>query len=221
MRSKPDFPPGTSWKYSNTNYILAGMIIDRVTGHSWQDEVHDRIIGPLGLRHTYTPGTSPFVPDPHAIGYERFPLDDSENPSFGPTIDATALNPSWGGAAGEIISTTDDGNRFLQALVSGEVLRPAELAEMQQTVPAPPFEAAWPGVRYGLGLMWIPNSCGGAWSHGGDIHGFKTRNGVTPEGTRSVVVSINTDSMVPEPGTPAPPEDVTIDLIDHALCGTS
>ncbi|WNV88909.1 serine hydrolase domain-containing protein [Umezawaea sp. Da 62-37] len=212
-KSAPVFEPGTEWSYSNTNYALAGMIIAEVTGNTWQHEVQARIIRPLGLRDTYTPGTSPHVPGPHAVGYQRFTPESAD-------VDVTALNPSWGGAAGEIISTTADGNRFLRALVGGEVLRPAQLAEMQKTVRAAKFDEGWPGARYGLGLMWVPNSCGGSWSHGGDIHGFKTRNGVSPDGSRSVVVSINTDSMTPKPGVPAPTQDVTVDLIDHALCAT-
>jgi D-alanyl-D-alanine carboxypeptidase len=114
-----------------------------------------------------------------------------------------------------MVSTTEDGNRFLQALLGGEVLAPEQLAEMQRTVPAPPFEEHFPGVRYGLGIMFMPNSCGGYWSHGGDIHGFMTRNGVTPDGSRSVVVSINTDSLDPGPGP-----DPTLGLVEHALCGT-
>jgi D-alanyl-D-alanine carboxypeptidase len=211
VRTAPTFAPGAEWEYSNTNYVLAGMVVEKVTGHTWQQEVRSRIIRPLGLRDTVAPDTSPTIPGPHAIGYQRFSAE-------GPDIDATGLNPSWAGAAGAMISTTEDLNRFLRALLSGEVLRPAELAEMRRTVPATRFEAGWPGVRYGLGLMWIPNSCGGSWSHGGDIHGFLTRDGVTPDGSRSVVVSVNTDSMVPKPGVPAPTEDVAIDLIDHALC---
>jgi D-alanyl-D-alanine carboxypeptidase len=213
VKGPPTFEPGAEWEYSNTNYVLAGMIISRVTGHSWQHEVRERIIRPLGLRDTSAPDTSPSIPGPHAIGYQRFSLEGAD-------IDATELNPSWAGAAGAIISTTDDANRFLRALLSGRVLRPAQLAEMRTTVPATRFEAGWPGVRYGLGLMWIPNSCGGSWAHGGDIHGFMTRNGVSADGTRSVVVSVNTDSMVPKAGVPQPTKDVAIDLIDHALCGT-
>ncbi|MEV8507159.1 serine hydrolase domain-containing protein [Actinoplanes sp. NPDC051475] len=222
MAFEPEFTPGTSWNYSNTNYILAGMIIERVTGHRWQQEVQQRIVEPLGLRHTYTPGTYPQVPRPHAVGYERFPGPDAteDDPRYGEPIDATRLNPSFGGAAGEMISTTDDGNRFLRALLRGEVLRPAQLAEMRRTVPTnDSFRKNWPGARYGLGLMWIPNSCGGSWSHGGDIMGFMTRNGVTPDGGRSVVVTINTDSLKREPGVPAPSGDITRTLIDHALCG--
>ncbi|KNE79458.1 MULTISPECIES: serine hydrolase domain-containing protein [Streptomyces] len=224
LRHPPVFAPGTRWGYSNTNYILAGMIVEKATGHSWQHEVRTRVIEPLGLRHTYAPDTFPFIPGPHAVGYQRFAEKgleaDPADPRWGEPVDVTVGNPSWGGAAGEMISTTEDGNRFLRALLGGEVLRPAELAEMKKTVRAGEFDSAWPGVRYGLGLMWAPNSCGGVWFHGGDIPGFKTRNGVTGDGSRSVMVSVNTQSMVPEPGVPAPAGDETADLIDHALCGT-
>ena len=223
MTFPPDFAPGARWSYSNTNYMLAGMIIERVTGHTWQQEVQRRVVRPLGLRHTVLPGTSPEIPRPHAVGYERFPGPDAteEDPDYGEPIDATRLNPSWGGAAGEMISTTDDGNRFLQALIQGRVLKRAQLAEMLRTVPTnEEFRQNWPGARYGLGIMWIPNSCGGSWAHGGDIMGFRTRNGVTPDGARSVVVSINTDSTKPDPDAPAVDGDLTLELIDHALCGT-
>ncbi|WP_286900730.1 serine hydrolase [Thermocrispum sp.] len=155
------------------------------------------------------------------LRYERF-VDDltAENPQDGDPIDVTASNPSWGDAAGEMISTTADSNKFLRALVSGKVLRPRELAEMTRTVRAEPLDAAWLGARYGLGLVWIPNSCGGSWAHGGDIPGFMTRNGVSPDGRRSVTVSINTDSLVPAPDAPEVAGDVTADLIEHALCGS-
>jgi len=66
MQHPAYFAPGTGVAYSNTNYVLLGMIIDRVTGHSWADEVRARIIAPLGLRHTRTPGTYPFIDGPHA-----------------------------------------------------------------------------------------------------------------------------------------------------------
>jgi D-alanyl-D-alanine carboxypeptidase len=215
-------PKPQTWDYSNTNYMLAGLVIEAVTRHDWRDEVRDRILRPLDLRDTYTPRTSPFVPRPHAVAYERFPEKgleaDPEDPRYGRAIDVTLLNPSWGGAAGEMISTTEDGNRFLRALMSGRVLRPAQLAEMKKTVPATRFHPALPGARYGLGIMWTPTSCGGSWSHGGDIHGFKTRNGVTEDGRRSIMVSINTDSLVLPDGSTAPPLDVSLPLVEHALC---
>jgi D-alanyl-D-alanine carboxypeptidase len=222
LRSEREFAPGTSWNYSNTNYMLAGMVVERVTGNPWGDEVRDRILRPLGLRHTYSPGTTPTIARPHAVAYERFPGPDAteDDPDYGDPVDVTAQNPSWGGAAGDMISTTDDANRFLQALLSGRVLRPAQLAEMLRTVPTNDrFRENWPGVRYGLGIMWVPNPCGGFFTHGGDIPGFMTRNGATPDGARSVVVSVNTDSPWPEPGVPEPARDLTTDLVNHALCG--
>ncbi|WP_432543006.1 serine hydrolase domain-containing protein [Kineococcus sp. SYSU DK002] len=221
MTQAPTFAPGTSWNYSNTNYVLAGMVIEQVTGNTWEHEVRERIVRPLGLRHTTLPGSSSEIRGPHAIGYERFPGEGAtpEDPRYGEAIDATELNPSWAGAAGAIISTTDDVNTFLQALVSGRVLRPAQWVEMTATVPASEeFRTNWPGARYGLGIMWVPTSCGGMWAHGGDIQGFMTRNGVTPDGRRSVVVSFNTDSPVPQPGAQVPAGDIATELIDDALC---
>lgn len=221
MRSKPTFAPGTSWNYSNTNYMLAGMVIEAVTGRDWRDEVRDRIVTPLGLKDTTLPGTNPNVPAPHAVGYERFPGPGAtaEDPQYGKQIDATRQNVSWGGPAGEMISTIDDANTFLRALAGGRLLPPAQLAEMQRTVPVNSgFRQNWPGARYGLGLMRIPTTCGVSWSHGGDIMGFMTRNAVTADGSRSVVVSFNTDSPKRKKGVAAPKRDITLRLIDRALC---
>ncbi|UQU62689.1 beta-lactamase family protein [Couchioplanes caeruleus] len=222
MQFPADFPPGEKWNYSNTNYVVASMIIEKVTGHTWQQEVRRRIVKPLGLRHTYLPGTSAVIPRPHAVGYQRFPGPGAtvDDPRYGEPIDATLVNPSLAGPAGEMISTTEDADTFLRALVTGKVLRPAQLAEMQRTVDtSDELRARWPGARYGLGILWAGNSCGGYWSHGGDIPGFMTRNGVTPDGSRSVTVSINTDSLKPDPGVRLPAVDITTELIDHALCG--
>lgn len=214
MKHPPNFAPGTDWSYSNTNYTLVGMIIQKITGHDWQSEVQRRIIAPLGLRETTTPHTEAYLPGPHAVGYQRFSID-------GPVIDATVMNPSWGGAAGAIVSDTDDLNTFFRALVGGRLLKPAQLRQMQTTVPAHAFDRAWPNVQYGLGIMWIPTSCGGYWSHGGDIPGFKTRDGVSADGRRSVVLTINNDSLVPKAGATPAKYDVSMDLMEHAFCGTS
>jgi D-alanyl-D-alanine carboxypeptidase len=221
LRSKPDFAPGTAWSYSNTGYMLAGMIIEAVSGRTWQEEVRRQIVRPLHLTQTVLPGTRVDIPRPHAIGYERFPGPGAtpEDPKYGAAIDATLQNPSWGGPAGDMISTTRDAQRFLRALIGGRLLRPAELAEMRRTVPVNEgFQSIWPGAGYGLGLFWIPNPCGGRWSHGGDIMGYTTRNGISADGRRSVMVTINTNSLQRQPGVPAPPLDVTGKLIDNALC---
>jgi len=214
MKYAPTFAPGTGWEYSNTNYLLAGMIVKKVTGHDWQQEVQRRIIAPLGLRNTTAPYTDPHLPEPHAVGYQRFAKDEA-------AIDVTALNPSWAGAAGAIVSDTDDINTFLRALITGKLLKPAQLKEMQTTVPAPELDPVFQGARYGLGLMWVPASCGGYWSHGGDIHGFKTRDAVSADGRRSAVITMNTDSPVAKPGLPPLTQDMSVDLMEHAICGTA
>jgi D-alanyl-D-alanine carboxypeptidase len=210
MRHKPDFAPGTSWEYSNTNYILAGMIISKVTGHTWEQEVNERIIQPLGLRRTITPGTYSYIPGPHMDGYSSW--------GSGPSVDTTAINPSAAGAAGAMISTTADLTRFYTALMSGRLLPAAQLAEMETTVPAPPLYPIGNGARYGLGLMWIPLTCGGGYfTHGGDIPGYSTRDGVTPDGRRTVVVERtgdgDTSGLVTEHAMDA--------LVDQELCAPS
>jgi len=203
MQHAPDFAPGAEWEYSNTNYILAGMIINRVTGHSWQEEVNARIIRPLGLRHTITPGTDPSIPGPHLHGYSNF--------GSGPTIDVTLFNPTAADAAGEISSTTADLTTFYSALMRGRLLAPAQLAAMETTVSAP----IWPGARYGLGLMWVPLSCGGGYfGHAGGVPGYTTRDGVTPDGRRVAVVERTGDGDAPASGS----EQTTEALIDAQLC---
>ncbi|MBB5857739.1 serine hydrolase domain-containing protein [Amycolatopsis umgeniensis] len=168
------FAPGTKWEYSNTGYLLAGMVIEKVTGRPIQEQITERVIKKAGLKHTYWPQVGDQTiqgrhPQGYAIG----------NAATGKVIDATELDPSWGGAAGQLISTPSDLARFFRVLLEGKLLPAAQLAEMRKTVDAPLF----PGTKYGLGLMSNPLSCGGVyWGHGGDIHGFETRGGATEDG---------------------------------------
>lgn len=204
MQHPPLFAPGTSVSYSNTGYILLGMIINRVTGRSWASEVNARIIRPLGLRHTNTPGTFPFIAGPHAEGYHSF---GGVTP-----IDVTVFNPSGADAAGSIISTTADLSRFYRALAGGRLLAPAQLSEMETTVAVPQLAAVWPGGRYGLGLAWFPLSCGGGFfGHQGDVVGYHTWDAVTPGTGRTVVVSITGDGS-------ARTQQVLNNLVDQELC---
>lgn len=178
---RPKFSPGKGWSYSNTNYILAAMIIHEVTGRSWAREVNDRIIRPLDLRGTSTPGAFPFILGPHAHGYAAFGTPTS--------IDVTALNPSMAVGSGSIISTTHDLNRFYAALLGGRLLPPAQLDEMTTTMPAPEL-----GVKYGLGLGELPLPCGGSYfGHPGELLGYHTWGGVTRDGTRTAVVYVTSD----------------------------
>ncbi|MFG2642030.1 serine hydrolase domain-containing protein [Streptomyces sp. NPDC048370] len=184
LQHPADFAPGTSWKYSNTNYVLAGLIVQKVTGRPLAEEIDRRIIERIGLRHTYfpTPGEMT-IREPHPHGYLRGAADD-------PLRDITEIDPSWGWAAGQMVSTNSDLNRFFSALLAGRLLPSAQLAQMRSTVPA---EATFgPAARYGLGLVSRPLPCGGlSWGHGGSFPGYETRGGATDDG-RAANVAVTT-----------------------------
>ena len=194
------FPPGTSWSYSNTNYIVAGMLAERVTGHALADEIARRITRPLGLRDTYLPRRGDEkLPAPHAVGYV---------PTGGGLVDFSDYETTMAWAAGGLVSTPADLDRFYGALLGGRLLRPAQLAEMRRTVPA---NLGIPGARYGLGLGSIPLSCGEFWGHEGGILGFTNLAGVGPGGRRVTVV-------LNEQPTPAATGQHLLAATDAALC---
>ncbi|MGW3107165.1 serine hydrolase domain-containing protein [Streptomyces sp. NPDC001100] len=185
MSHKPDFAPGTSWHYSNTNYVLAGMVIQKVTGHSYATEIRDRIINPLHLRATSLPGTKVTVPNPSSRAYSKLAEETT-----GPTYDVTKLNPSIASSAGEMISDSADLDRFYGALLGGKLLPVKQLKEMQTTVPA----GDSPTTRYGLGISDIKLPCGvHLWGHDGGIHGSSSVVVATPDGRHSLAFNFNGD----------------------------
>ncbi|MEE6308685.1 serine hydrolase domain-containing protein [Plantactinospora veratri] len=212
MAHPPMFAPGTSWDYSNTNYILAGMLIERVTGRSWAAELRDRILRPLRLTETSTPGDRVHLPGPHARGYQQW------EPG-GPLDDTTLFNTTMAYTAGDLVSTPSDLVRFWQALQQGRLLAPAQLAEMRRTVLAETVQDYLPGARYGLGIMWSPNACGGYWSHGGDVPGMSTINGVTTDGRRAIVLSLTTQLAGDEAATAVLRR--ADGIVAEALCGSA
>ncbi len=195
------FAPGTSWKYSSTNYIVAGMLISKATGHSYATEIRRRVLRPLGLRSTFVPGDRTEIPGPHPRGYVA-------PGGSAPILDVTAFNPSIAGAAGGMISSASDLNRFLDALVHGRLLRPAQLREMMTTRPT-----SSPDRAYGLGLESRILPCGGVyWGHDGDIFGFQTAGGVTLDGRRVTVMATL------DPGSVEAQDDDMHAAVAAALC---
>ncbi|MEW1833200.1 serine hydrolase domain-containing protein [Streptomyces sp. NPDC088196] len=185
MSHKPDFAPGTSWHYSNTNYVLAGMVIQKVTGHSYATEIRDRIINPLHLKATSLPGTKVTMPSPSSRAYSKLAEETA-----GPTYDVTKLNPSIASSAGEMISDSADLDRFYGALLGGKLLHAKQLKEMQTTVPA----GDSPTTRYGLGISDIKLPCGvHLWGHDGGIHGSSSAVVATPDGRHSLAFNFNGD----------------------------
>ncbi|MFD0665873.1 serine hydrolase domain-containing protein [Thermocatellispora tengchongensis] len=203
LSHKASFAPGTKWEYSNTNYILLGLLVQKVTGRPIGEQVTDRIIKPLGLKDTYWPGIGEQgIRSPHPEGY-------AYRKPGAPLVEFTEMDPSWGWAAGQMIATPSDVNRFYRALLDGKLLKPAQLAEMRRTVKDESIPFGW---QFGLGLVKIKLSCGGhAWGHGGDIDGYETRDAATDDG-RAATVMVNA-----LPSTEAGAVKVN-QALDTALC---
>ncbi|ANS65283.1 alkaline d-peptidase [Streptomyces lincolnensis] len=185
MAHKPDFAPGTSWNYSNTNYVLAGLVIEKATGRPYGEEIRRRIIKPLELDGTSVPGTRVTVPQPSSRAYSKL-----AETATGPTYDVTKLNPSLAFSAGEMISDSADLNRFYSALLRGRLLPPKQLKQMKTTV----TDETFPNTGYGLGLMDHKLSCGvHVWGHGGGIHGSVSEAVTTADGRHSLAFNLNGD----------------------------
>ncbi|HDR7870994.1 MULTISPECIES: serine hydrolase domain-containing protein [Bacillus] len=178
----PNFAPGKSWSYSNTGYVLLGILIETVTGNSYAEEIENRIIEPLELSNTFLPGNSSVIPGTkHARGYIQ--LDEASEPK-----DVTYYNPSMGSSAGDMISTADDLNKFFSYLLGGKLLKEQQLKQMLTTVPTGEAELG----RYGLGIYEtkLPNGVS-IWGHGGSIPGFVTFAGGTLGGKHTLAVNLN------------------------------
>ena len=192
--------PGRVYKYSNTGYLLLGLVVEKATGTSSAEQVRRRIIRPLTLRNTSLPGTFPFLIGPHLHGY----LPVSENGQPARPVDITARNPSIMGAAGEMVSTTADLNRFYAALLGGELLEPAELAEMTGATPTS-------GYGFGIRRRTFPGCDRSALGNDGDALGYLTYSFATDDNRRRVTVSYT-------PWGPKEPEAQVDVLLSKALC---
>ncbi|MFF0444822.1 serine hydrolase domain-containing protein [Streptomyces sp. NPDC004609] len=186
MKHRPDFAPGEGWNYSNTNYILAGMIIEKVTGRSYGSEIERRVLRPLKLRSTSVPGNDHRVPRPASRAYSKLSADPNAR-----THDVTELNPSAAWAAGEMISDSADLHRFFSELLKGRLLPPKQMKEMTTTVSPDPQR---PEAGYGLGLLRLRLSCGTeVWGHSGGIHGSASEALMTRDTRHALTLNFNGD----------------------------
>ncbi|WP_051779016.1 serine hydrolase domain-containing protein [Streptomyces sp. NRRL S-241] len=186
----PDFAPGEGWTYSNTGYILAGLVIEKATGRSFADQVQERIARPLALGGTYVPGDDEHaLRGPHTRLYSKNNLPDADAEIH----DVTELNTTFAWAAGGMVSTTRDLNRFFGELLGGRLLPPAEQREMFAVRPTP--EGKWiPHTSYGLGISSIEVAPGvTVWGMGGAFHGSFCYTYGTRDGLHIVSQSINAD----------------------------
>jgi D-alanyl-D-alanine carboxypeptidase len=172
------FPPGEGFEYCNTNTILLGLVVQEVSGEPLNTYIQDKILAPLGMSHTSFPTTNAF-PEPHAQGYTVQTADGKETT-------ATDWDPSWGWAAGAMISTLDDMRIWAPALATGKLLTPQMQEQRLQTVGQPGMP---PQDGYGLGIF----NLGGWIGHNGSLPGYQTVTVYLPQKQTTLVIMINTD----------------------------
>jgi D-alanyl-D-alanine carboxypeptidase len=175
------FPPGTSFDYSNTNTVLLGLVVEKVTGQKLGDRFHDQLFVPAHLTETTFPNDATY-PEPHPEGYTVQTAD-------GKQATATNWNPSWGWAAGALISTLNDMNKWAKVLADGTLLKPETQAERFKSIP--PGESG-----YGLGLFRFAGWVG----HDGSLPGYQSLTLRLPERDTTMVILVNTDIEVPVQG---------------------
>ncbi|MDX2528332.1 serine hydrolase domain-containing protein [Streptomyces europaeiscabiei] len=182
-----EFAPGERQHYLNIGYTIAGLLVERVTGDSYERQVARRVLKPLGLRDTYFPGTDPRIVGPHNHGYQRMTLDDGTTG----LRDVTVWGVTDGWAAGDIVSTTADLERFTNALFRGRIVPRGPVLEEMFTVPkvvdftsGKPAEFAAGLARKVLGGREVWGKTGGRW-------GYNSAIASTRDGSRTVVYSVN------------------------------
>ncbi|MFD9903103.1 serine hydrolase domain-containing protein [Streptomyces sp. NPDC059063] len=187
--SRPDEPG--KWAYSDTNYILAGMVIEKATGGTYKKAVERFIIDPLALRGTTVPGPSPKVPAPHATHYSTL----FEEPPHAKVRDVTEFSPTVAFSAGELISTVSDVNTFMSTLLGGRLLPPAQQRALLDAVPVDGDKGhGGPEDLYGLGIRHFKLKQGcWAWGHGGMIPGSASRTAATADGRHVLTMNRNGD----------------------------
>jgi D-alanyl-D-alanine carboxypeptidase len=170
------FPPGTQTQYSNTNYILLGLVVEKVSHLPLARFLRERVIDPSCLRHTLFPYGAEF-PRPHAHGYTNQTLS-------GEVTDATDWNTSWAWAAGAMISNLRALRKWAYDVATGTLLTPETQAERTDFIPT-----GLPGVSYGLGLFDVNGWIG----HDGSIPGYQSLTIYLPGQHATLVVLVNTD----------------------------
>ncbi|RKT08914.1 D-alanyl-D-alanine carboxypeptidase [Streptomyces sp. 1114.5] len=177
------YTPGSRYSYSNTDFVLLGLAVEHLTGQPYPEVLNERIIQPLGLRRTSFVVPDRQISGDHVTGY--LTNDDRSKP----LLDSTEQNGSWVWSAGAVISSAEDLDHFLTALLaggSGGLVTDASRDQMTAALPTPTAK-----ISYGLGLRRISLSCGDVYGHGGIVQGFQTQSFVAPDGHRSVVVFAN------------------------------
>lgn len=170
------FEPGAEFLYCNTNLVLLGLVVEKASGQKLEDYINREVVAAAGLKRTLFPTGAEF-PSPHAHGY-------TDQTATGRTEDATNWNPSWGWAAGAMISDLTDMRSWAKTLATGTLLTPATQAERLKVSPA------LPGTGYGLGIFIVKDWIG----HNGSLPGYQSLTVYMPGTQATMVVLLNTDT---------------------------
>jgi len=191
LDAKPLFPAGQGWSYADTNYIVVGIIVERVTGKSFYSEVEKRILKPLALKHTQ-PSVSRTIPG-LVTGYSR---PDSPFGFAGRTIieGKFVINPQMEWTGGGFVSTAGDLARWAKALYEGKVLKKDALDEMLTPVEARGGRGGGSGNKYGLAVQIRQSEWGVSYGHGGWFPGYLSEMEYFPEHKVAIAVQVNTDA---------------------------
>ncbi|MFB9586170.1 serine hydrolase domain-containing protein [Streptomyces goshikiensis] len=185
LREPRTAQPGASYSYSNTNFVVVGMLIEKATGRTVAKEYERRIIKPLKLKNTSYVHPSTAIKGPHAHGY----LHPDE--AGAPLVDSTEQTVSWAQSAGAMISTTADLNTFMSGLLGGKLLSAGTMDAMTTVTPTDATNTRF----YGLGLRRYDLSCGtSVYGHTGTVQGFYTYAFATRDGRRSIAAMANTSN---------------------------
>lgn len=180
---KPYFPPNKGYRYTNTNYLILGMIVESLTKHSVGDEIRSRLLEPFGLTNTSYPATQA-MPEPWARGYGLTPQGTWEDVSG--TIPVSLM-----GAAGEMISDMSDMKRWITLYTTGKVSKPATYRALMTCVPT-----GEGNMSFGLGL-----GCSGGWyGYTGGLPGYNTADYYFPKTGAFIVAWVDAQRNAPRPG---------------------
>jgi D-alanyl-D-alanine carboxypeptidase len=190
------FDPGSKYKYSNSDNIVVALMVEAATGKSYEDQLRERVYGPLGLRKTTLP-RGPNLREPFIHGYDN-------DPSQQPPEDVSELAAAgWAWASGGIVSTPADLNAFIRPYVGGKLFDKRTRAKQRRVVEGGSSEPSGPGKNSaGLGIFRYETKCGTVWGHTGNFFGYTQFMAASPNGRRSVTVSINAQHT-PTQGRPA------------------
>jgi D-alanyl-D-alanine carboxypeptidase len=179
------FTPGSRYEYSNSDNIVVGLMVAAATEKTYEEELQEQVYGPLGLARTSLP-VGIEIPKPYIHGYDN---DPSQRP---PEDISEVLASGWPWASGGMVSSPGDLNRFIRGYVGGRLFNAETQAQQRQLVEGGHSDPPGPGKNdAGLGIFRYQTRCGTVWGHTGSYPGYMQFAAASPDGRRSVTVSVN------------------------------